>query len=354
MIKSLSPYYYETPWISPLTGATASKYTINLYIWSGDKNTIPTEPQYSLTKNNVSTNIGTDKVDVSKLCNDFIQFVPTLSTGLVNSPNQRWVHKEIIYKTTDPADDDVKQLPVTELLLKGYSYGFDGENGQPPTDLVFTSSREFKVSRNTIWSIPMQMDNAGFIFVKSYPDNQINIAYDTSIIDLTQSSSVVRVLNTYVPNATSDKYILIEYNGQEIFAEITDEYRYEPIDIYFLNKEGEQQSLTFFKERRDSMSVTKEMYESDLAQPNTGAHQFVDLNVQARSSFTASSGFVDEQLNEEFKQLALSSRVYENRDGTLIPINVATANVEYKTRVNDRLVNYVFDFKYSYNEINNI
>lgn len=353
MIKSLSPNYYSTPWISPLTGATATAYTINIYVWAGDINAVPASPQYSLTKQNIGQSVGIDKLNISRLVNDFLIFEPTLSLGLNPTLNQRWTYKEIIYTTANPSDDGVKQLTQRQLALKGYVYGYEGENGQPPTDYVYVNGREFKVNRSTIFSLPLQM-GAGNLVIKSFPDNEINTIYDTNTSDTNNSSEIIKVLNINVSEATTDKYILISYNSVEIYVEIFDEYKYVPIDIYFINKEGEQQSLTFFKERKNSMTVTKETYENDAEQPSTGAHQYVDLNVQARTKFTASSGFVNENLNEEYKQLILSTRVYELRSGSLIPVNVSKKAIEYKTRVNNRLVNYVFDFKYSYNEINNI
>ena len=37
-----------------------------------------------------------------------------------------------------------------------------------------------------------------------------------------------------------------------------------------------------------------------------------------------------------------------------LPINVKTSNITYKTSLNDRLVEYTFDFDNSYDTINNI
>ena len=43
MIKSLSSYYITIPFVSPLTSATCTSYTIKLYIWSGEKASVPAE-----------------------------------------------------------------------------------------------------------------------------------------------------------------------------------------------------------------------------------------------------------------------------------------------------------------------
>ena len=148
----------------------------------------------------------------------------------------------------------------------------------------------------------------------------------------------------------NEEYITVSYDGVEYCAFIRDECINTPIDIEFINRNGGNQNITFFQERRDSMMSMGSMYESSSAQPSTGVHQFEKYNVNAKSSFDANTGYIDQQANELIRQLVLSERVWI--DG--IPVNVKTESVDYKTVVNDRLVNYTMKFEYSYNEINTI
>jgi len=146
----------------------------------------------------------------------------------------------------------------------------------------------------------------------------------------------------------------VVYNSETITLYLTDECRYTPIDIAFQNKEGAQQIFTFFKKKTDSMSVTDETFESDRGQPSEGNHQFVRYNVNGKSKFTVNSGFVDEDGNETIKQLLLSERVWEYDGTNFIPLNVNSTNLEFKTRQNDRLINYEFEFEFGFNDINNV
>jgi hypothetical protein len=160
MIKTLTPYYISIPFVSPLTGATAIDYTINLYIWNGNKNTPPFTPQYSITKSNPESLTGFDKINIANLLNDFIEFTPKKSTTteLINGDNQVWVRKEIIYKTNDSDDDDVLQLAETFLALKGYGYGLSGENPQPPANKILIPIQDYKVNRNGFFNVPILID----------------------------------------------------------------------------------------------------------------------------------------------------------------------------------------------------
>ena len=160
MIKSLSPYYVNIPFVSPLTGATAITYTLNLFIWNGAKNSPPSEPQYQITKENPTGSIGTDKINIARLVNDYINFKPNKSfiTELNNGQNQVWVRQEVEYTTSDEDDNGVLQLAETVLCLKGYGYGLEGENPQPPDNKILIPIQDYKVNRNGVFNVPILID----------------------------------------------------------------------------------------------------------------------------------------------------------------------------------------------------
>ena len=45
---------------------------------------------------------------------------------------------------------------------------------------------------------------------------------------------------------------------------------------------------------------------------------------------------------------------YINGVEQVLPLNIKTSNITYKTSLNDKLVEYTFDFDNSYDTINNI
>ncbi len=189
------------------------------------------------------------------------------------------------------------------------------------------------------------------ITVISYPANQINFTQDVG--DSLISSELVKYMWVDVSEATTDEYIEITYNGETITLLITDECRYTPIDIFFQNKEGAEQVLTFFKAHTESVSVTSEEFQASRGQANLGNHQYVRFNVQAKTKLKVSSGFVSEDMNDTFKQLLFSERIWKYENGIFVPLNIASKSLEYKTRQKDRLINYEIDFDYAFNEINN-
>ena len=189
------------------------------------------------------------------------------------------------------------------------------------------------------------------ITIISYPDNNINesIAVPTSI----DSAEMLQNIWINVSEAGTDEYIEVTYNGETITLLITDECRYTPVDIAYQNKEGAIAFMPFFKAKTESLSTSRETFQSFRGQPNAGNHQFVDFNVQGKTSYKINSGFVDENMNEIFKQMLLSERVWEFVGGNYIPLKLKSTSIEYKTRQKDRLINYEIDFEYAFNEVNN-
>jgi len=87
------------------------------------------------------------------------------------------------------------------------------------------------------------------------------------------------------------------------------------------------------------------------------------FNTQAKQSQTLSSGYYPEFAVEYFEQLLLSEYVWiertiETSGGTTtitqVPVIVKTSNIDIKTSVNDRLIQYSIQFEDAFDYINNI
>lgn len=356
MIKSLSPYYVTTPFVSTASGLTSESYTMSIWVWDGDKASVPTAPVYTFTKPNPTASTGNDKVNISRLISDYIDFTPqsTNTTSAINGNNQQWVKTSVTYLTTDPTDGTTPQEESTNLFLLSYSYGYEGENITTIPNNILLEAQDYKVNRNGVFVVPVLGDeSSGTNYsIISYPNNEINIS--SSVAASTDSSELVQYLWVQVDETTNDKYIEVDYDGVVTTLLIYDECKYQPIDIFFQNKEGGEQVVTFFKEQRYSISVDSNSFESDRGQPSERNHQFVTFNVQARGLITLNSGWVDEEMNEIFKQMFLSERIWSYDGTSFIPLNIKSKNLEYKTRQKERLINYEVQFEPSYNEINNI
>lgn len=140
------------------------------------------------------------------------------------------------------------------------------------------------------------------------------------------------------------------------------ECKYEPKKFTFVNKFGALQDIYFFKKQVNKMDVTKESYNANILNStysySSSVHTKRDFNVKGKESFTFSSGYLSEEYNEVFKQMMLSEKVWitniTETEEQVLPINVKTSNITYKTSLNDRLVEYTIEFENSYNVLNDI
>ncbi len=361
-IKSLSPYYVTTPWSNPLGATLGEDYTITILIWNGVKGSPPTADStnsYIITKENPTSSTGNDKINIARLINDFIVFTPQTAsaTSTINGSNQWWVKTSVFYE-----NDATVQQAATSLFTLGFSYGDEGENITAITNNTLLSSTrlgkstlEYFADRDAIFTVPILVDESTttLITVISYPDNEINFSVTEAAT--TTSSELIQLAWVQLDETTTDTYIEVHRAAVKVATiRIKDAHKYTPLDIVFQNKEGGQETITFFKEKIDSLNISKETYESDSGQPSLGNHQFKDYNVQARSSFSINSGFVNENYNDVFNELLLSKRIWTYENTTMIPINIRTSSIEYKTRQRNRLINYLIEYDYSYNEVNNV
>ncbi len=349
MIKSLSPYYVTTPWTNPVDGVVCSSYTMLIYVWNGDGNLEPSPATYQFTKKNVAGETGNDKVDIARLVSDYIDFTPKdiTTTSIVDGSNQMWVEHEVYYN-----DVVTPQQMSNDIMSLAYSWGDEGENVTTIANDILIRPIEYLTSRQSMFVVPLLSSNKlNSVTIKSEPNNEIDTSFNVGATNF--SSEKVQYLFVRIADAPTDEYIDITFKGVTVTLYPVEDCRYEPLDIYFQNKEGAEQIYTFFKERTESFTTTDEEYQSSQGQALNGKHQFVRYNVNGRESLDVNTGFIDEEMNIVLTELLLSEKIWYKENNNLLPLNIESKNMTYKTRQKDRLIQYDIKFKKSYNLVNN-
>jgi len=378
----------RSPHFESITIANASYGILNLYIWVGDKTSVPTNPIYTLRKSATTPTTGNPRVtfETSELIRDYldIEFDGNYSGQGV------WVRTDLdIYNSSNVSIIDYDYISIA---FDGYQYF---EENSVISNLMITNRKLFVLEDNT-FRVPIDtsLNNPTVTFVK---DNEV-IATQT-FTSSNQSSEQIRYVSIYgdTTNWDSFKERVLESGGtdyesnkcleayfndysigavdkiiisntnanvKDITVDVTilDECKYEPKKVTFVNKYGALQDMYFFKKSVKKMNIKKESYKSNILNSlngySTSNHVYKDFNVVGKELVTLSSGFLSEEYNEVFKQMMLSEKVWVtniNDDGEqVLPINVKTSNITYKTSLNDSLVEYTFDFDNSFNVINDI
>lgn len=352
MILTKSPYYLTIPWMSPSSETIPDKYIVELYVWSGLKASVPATPTYEIENKNPLGRTGSVDVNISSFLNDVLT-VPLNKdtvTNVLSGNSAVWVKTRVVYYIGAGVFYD---FVTTQLAIKGYGYGIEGKNVQPPN--ILATNNSFYISKLSTYSIPIIVSEtlSTDITIISYPGNEINESFTISAT--TNSNELVKNIYVKASELTNDTSIVIKRNT-EVVAEliIKDELRYTPKDIFFVNRYGQLQSFTMFKEKIDKITVEGNTYETSIGQPIDGVHQFKEYNKNGKTDFTIQSGWLNEDTNATIKEILLSNDIWMLENDVFIPLNLKTKNLTYQTRQKERLINYEFNFEYSFYEVNNI
>ena len=143
-----------------------------------------------------------------------------------------------------------------------------------------------------------------------------------------------------------------------------EECKYNPYKITFKNRFGAMEDLWFFKKSTLSLSVKSEEFRANQFKLRNSDDESLgglvrssqEYNKNGIESITLNSGFVDEALNESFKQLMLSEEVglYDFKNDTINAIKIKDSELKIKTSTNDKLINYTIEVEMSNNIIDDI
>lgn len=138
-----------------------------------------------------------------------------------------------------------------------------------------------------------------------------------------------------------------------------DEPKYTPQQVWFVNKFGVVQELWFFKRRDESVNITKGQYKQNtLATVNEHINYSINqateipYNFKTQKSLKLNTGFVKEEFNEVIQQLTLTKNAWTKEGDQILPVIPKTSSLEYKTQLNDKLINFTVEFDYAFNEVN--
>ena len=161
-------------------------------------------------------------------------------------------------------------------------------------------------------------------------------------------------------------YISSSHGVKILKVKTVEECKYNPHRITFKNRYGVMEDLWFFKKSVESISVKADDFRANqFKQRNSNSNSSnnkslirsnQEYNKNGTTSITLNSGFVDEALNESFKQLMLSEEVelYDFNNDVHSAVKVKDSELKLKTSTNDKLINYTIEVEFSNNIIDNI
>ena len=347
LLLARSNYYYSKP-IN-----TEQFVEIQMYFRKGDLTLPFTTPDYIKKVSKPSINWEFFDVLISRFALDFIEPKPVfaLATGIVSS-NIDSVLSTTITTTTNELlipQEQIKNLTTT----KGYSRYLDGANYLDDTEILL-SSRVNQVQKDGFIVLPFVNTGQSFFF----KDQDGVIVESRSAVSSTESEKQIQYLIFNTTGIVSDFFTIDDTLLNTYTFEVIEECKYTPQVVSFLNAFGVFEELTFFKAKRESVSFDSEgEYKNNFVLGgayDTSRHLYRSGNKNARESVTLNTGYLQEEQNKVIEGLMNSEYVFFRNGLNYTPVNVDTKSLDKLTGLNDNLISYSVDFKYSYDLVQNV
>jgi hypothetical protein len=210
--------------------------------------------------------------------------------------------------------------------------------GTQPTKVVYTSNlgtADYTVTGNTTTSGQ----------VAQYPIGPAQSGFPLSTSGLTYFST--QAYNGATPI------------GSPITYNIVCEQKYPNIRIKWKNRYGQFDWFNFNMVNRQGFNTIRKTYEPQLGtwQAATLSYNNYDSSIlnyisDSKQSLSVQTDWVSEDYNNIFKELLVADEaywVYNEDTGDLRPVTILTDSIIFKTGVNDKVIQYGFDFNWGQN-----
>ena len=378
IINTRSPFYIK----SSASGMASGK--IEIYIYEGTYQSSPSSSdlKYTITK----STLGTEEYvvfEVSELIRDYIDIK---YDGEYDSYCV-WVRAALTRYNS--SGTSIGGVSLDYIAADGYGYFEEGVNPEPSRSLLQSNKIIYRPEDGNI-NIPIfaedtnsvaYYNNGTLVRSQSISDtdntnqkiqyisvsgNSDNATYEERVLEDggTLESSNCRTVLNYLDIGQVDglSWVIIlagltRYKSKKIDCSIW------PIRVTFVNKYGALQDLWFDRKSVNSINVKSSDYKASVmnfsSTPtyDTSAHQNRVLDLVGTESITMNTGYIDEEYNEVFRELMLSEQVWMTRltdTEEILPLRPRTQSLQFKTRTNDKLVNYTVEFDFAFDKINTI
>jgi hypothetical protein len=356
---------------SVIDGAYASssfQYTCTLQIWTGSLASSGSGTQYALRKYPNATGYGI--FDVSRFVNSALTNLAYQATSSVVYFKPTFNFQ---YQTTVTGSNVVGPVGIA---LDGYSIFPEAINASP------TASYYWPIMTDGPQSQSVEINDNGFLglwcsgsgntqitYIGNYSSgttitNTINFGQgQTSSFDMVKwapSGPAQQQFTSFIP-LTSGSAELVSYTIQPIgqptkginYA-IECAYKYTPVRVFWKNRYGQFDFINFWYKNTQTFETEQRVYQPQLGSWNASQLSYNSYQtatqryiVDATQTITVNTEFLPQDYNEIFKQLLVTDEVYwmyDQPNSLVKPLTIKTSNIQFKTGVNDKLIQYTITF----------
>ena len=350
-----SPQFKYAP--IPVSGVASAKCTIE----------IDGIVRYNLIKNVRKNSVV--NFDISELARDYLDIEYRSDFNPISIDIETTIRT---YSDFNATGSLVATVVFNDVGFEAYGTYEDGSNPTLPDNTILISKSITNVIINRVTQdggvleSPQCLVPLGVNFNESSTANRVTILYPEGSLNEVYAGIVPTMENGVAGTESFGRNsVSVPNYPDSVIARVSCTKYGNGNEITFINKFGVQQVLFFFLKKNKVLSRSNEGYKSNtINYPSTNNPATYDIlnapnkvfNTQAKQMHKLSSGYYPETLNEYFEQLLLSEYVWLKLESSTvrIPVKVKTSTMDFKTSVNDRLVQYTIEFEEAFDYINNI
>jgi hypothetical protein len=354
-INVRSPFYVQL-------GTAEDSVSLELRLWTGDVvSAKPTDATYTLVK---EASAGSSTFEIADLVRDFCSQSESFQSGTC------WVETIL---------DDGVATPTTVIYLasEGYSLYKEGvqHNGNSwQTDFValpesiFTSNYHVLTSkgRYTYFQVYTQPQSADWKY-NIIDQNGVEGA-DVIMTPSTTSSGqfvtfpIGQNISGYKfdfdgeeHRVTSDEAECNKYNSGALslisgYSNVKDD---QPVMLHYVNKLGAKNGFPFTMKFMEKISSKSDTFNRSVMNYTGLTHQNGKHSTKKRltgsiQKFTVNTDWIDQYYIEQLEELLLSEYVWATIPkigDSAFPVNITTKQLDKKTHLNDKMIQFTFEFE---------
>jgi hypothetical protein len=379
-ILARSPYFI----IVDASMQTSAK--VELFIWNkGDSE--PLSPTYVLEKPITSALQRQLNFNISPYLLEFIE-VDMDNSDIVypfdifpreeDSDNWCLVRVKSYYKTATSEDWELEADFQNVAAVNGFSFYTEGTNYQLYDNVFFDGFRVVPLSNANIkryinqydtnaidyFNVLIQHDGVSETYVEyTYIPGGV-IPDIKELMPLLGNTDAAGIYNFKIPYVYSEgsPVEFIEANSTiQIITELTFdtmpiysieqicEPKYTPVRCTFQNRYGGWDAIWFFKAQAGQYDFDNSTYQlGKNISYSTMSGQSNQFNYNIKQSVKLNTGWVDENYSDYILELMASQSVYLD----YVPVTIKSKNLQKKTYIKDKNINYEIEFEYDFNVFN--
>tara|TARA_R110000744_G_scaffold84476_4_gene165320 strand:- start:342 stop:1469 length:1128 start_codon:yes stop_codon:yes gene_type:complete len=356
-----SPQYLSLEHLPDGAVGKANSISAEVYVWVGDKGSIPGSPTYTLNQKASTITAGFDNTfavfEVAGYIKEVIEQIPVSSN--YNTKAAVWFKIKAIADTSATYYDS-----GVFLATLGYGDYTAGANPGVATaadlsKVMFGVPERFKTTSNIGNRYSFYIgEDSNLVSVEKVGETAL-----TPTVGSTLSNRQFFSIDNPTLNPVGDEsgVVKLVYNTSAIKNYYFESYsmKSQGVEVVYFDRYGVQVSMQFMGRADDSFTLKRKTYTNILVNRTTiydpSEHNKKTFNIQRQKSVSVNTGLIEAGQVEQLKDILNSYKVwFINSDGDFIPVSVKDTNFNPKSDIYDKLHDYTFNFEVANPDINQV